>query len=247
MSRFGERLRRGLEYARWRELRFAACRCPFCGPSLLVRLRDDETGVRCLRCAGSAVHLALGHVLRERVPDLAARDVCELSTRGALAAFLRRHARSSAFSEYVDGVARGSERAGVRCEDVQALTYASGSFDLVTHTEVLEHVPDDALAFAELHRVLRAGGAMLFTVPLSGHARTLERARLRDGAVEHLCAPEYHVDPFRAGARILAWRDYGTDIIDRLRAAGFVDVRLHAPAQPIPWTRSRAIIGARKA
>ena len=67
--------------------------------------------------------------------------------------FLRRRTRSLATSEYFADVAPGESVDGVRCEDVQRLTYADGSFDLVTHTEVLEHVPDDALAFAQLYRV----------------------------------------------------------------------------------------------
>ncbi len=245
VSALAGRLRDGLARLRWSRLRASAGCCPFCGPTVLVRLDDDETAVRCLRCAASAVHLAIGHALRESVPDLAGRDACELSTRGALARFLRRHARSVALSEYVDGVRAGEVRDGVRCEDVQALTYADASFDLVTHTEVLEHVADDARAFAEQFRVLRPDGRLLFSVPLHLGA-TLERARLRAGVVEHLEAPSYHGDPFRAGAQILAFRDYGDDIAARVRAAGFVDVEVRAPAAAIPWVVPRAIIRARK-
>lgn len=246
MSGLLERWRRGLAFAHGRDLRMRLGACPFCGPSALVRLRRDEAGVRCLLCAASAVHLAIGHVLRERVPDLAHRDACELSTRGALAVYLRRQARSVALSEYIEGVAAGSLQDGVRCEDVQALSYADASFDLITHTEVLEHVPDDARAFAELHRVLRPRGTMLFSVPLTAQAETLERAHLRHGVIEHVHAPEYHIDPFRKGAQVLAFRNYGNDIVGRLRHAGFVDVELRRPSQRIPWVEPRAIICARK-
>ncbi len=245
MSVLAARLRGAFERVRWSRLRGRPARCPFCGPTVLVRLDDDETAVRCVRCAASAVHLAIGHALRECVPDLASCEACELSTRGALADFLGRHARRVALSEYVDGVRGGEVRAGIRCEDVQALTYADASFDLVTHTEVLEHVADDACAFAELFRVLRPRGCMLFSVPLRA-GPTLERARLRDGAIEHLVEPSYHGDPYRAGARILAFRDYGADIVARVAAAGFVEVELRAPTAAIPWVTPRAIIRARK-
>ena len=245
MSVLAARLRSAFARVRWSRLRAAPARCPFCGPTILARLDDDETAVRCIRCAASAVHLAIGHALRECVPDIASRDACELSTRGALADFLRRHARRIALSEYVEGARGGDVRAGVRCEDVQALTYADASFDLVTHTEVLEHVADDARAFAELYRVLRPGGWMLFSVPLRA-GPTLERARLRDGAIEHVVEPSYHGDPYRAGARILAFRDYGADIVARVAAAGFAEVELRAPAARIPWVAPRAIIRARK-
>jgi SAM-dependent methyltransferase len=135
--------------------------------------------------------------------------------------------------------------AGIRCEDVQDLSYADESFDLVTHTEVLEHVPDDARAFAELHRVLRPGGTLLFTVPLYGGYPTIERARLREGEVEHLMEPAYHIDPLR-GAGILAFRDYGLDIVERLRAAGFIEASIVAPRRAIPWLGEFPVILAKK-
>src|SRR6187402_1238587 len=163
---------------RLRDLAVRAARCPFCGPTLLLRLRAVEFGIRCARCGASAVHLALGQVLRIEVPDISASDVCELSARGPLARYLLAHARSTALSEYFESTAPGSVRNGVRCEDVQRLTYADSSFDLVTHTEVFEHVADDAAAFGELHRVLRPAGKTIFTVPLREADETLERAIL---------------------------------------------------------------------
>ena len=246
MSRPASRWSSGFARVRWRRLAFAAGMCPFCGMSVFVRLDDDETAVRCLRCSASAVHLAIGHALHEEVPDIGACDVCELSTRGALADFLRAKAATVALSEYIEGIPGGSLREGVRCEDVQALSYADASFDLVTHTEVLEHVADDARALAELLRVLRPGGRLLFSVPLRHGEATLERARLHAGVVEHLLEPSWHGDPFREGARVLAFRDYGDDIGERLDAAGFVDICVRAPARRIPWVVPRAIIRARK-
>jgi SAM-dependent methyltransferase len=49
--------------------------------------------------------------------------------------------------------------------DLQRLPFATASFDCALCTEVLEHVPDDRLAVAELARVLRAGSILLVTVP----------------------------------------------------------------------------------
>jgi SAM-dependent methyltransferase len=44
--------------------------------------------------------------------------------------------------------------------------YASGSFDLIVCSHVLEHVPDDAKAIGELNRVLAPGGAAILMVPI---------------------------------------------------------------------------------
>ena len=244
--RLVSRLRSGLALLRPREFGVAAGECPFCGPSAFVRLNATESGVRCIRCAASTVHLVMGSLLRETIANLSACDVCELSARGPLVEHLRRRARSVACSEYFADVPRGGLRNGIRCEDVQSLTYADASFDLLTHTEVLEHVPDDAAAFAELARVLRPGGITLFTVPMHEGEHTVERARLHQGVLEHLHPPVYHVDPLRGGAGILAFRDYGRDILHRLRRAGFATADLVTPAQRLPWIVPRSVVVARK-
>lgn len=51
------------------------------------------------------------------------------------------------------------------CGDVLALPFADACFDRIICSEVLEHLPDDSSAMAELARVLRPGGTMAVTVP----------------------------------------------------------------------------------
>jgi SAM-dependent methyltransferase len=228
---------------RSRDFALRVARCPFCGPTIVVRLRDEELGVRCVRCGASPVHWAIGIALSKHVPNLKFAEACELSSRGPLTMYLKSHARCVALSEFFPDVSPGTEHNRVRCEDVQRLSYPNESFDVVTHTEVLEHVPDDANAFAEMRRVLRPNGTLLFTVPLSG-AATLERARLRDGAIEHLRPPVYHHDPLKSES-ILAFRDYGRDIVERLLAAGFAEAWIGEPTTRL-FGFGRAVIGARR-
>lgn len=240
------RLRSGLTLLQPRQLAAQRGRCPLCGPTLLLRLSSDETGVRCVRCAASAVHLSLGWALRERVGSVTGRDACELSSRGPLVTCLRREARSLALSEFFDGVPPGASRDGVRCEDVQQLTYADATFDLVMHTEVFEHVPDDRLGFAELHRVLRPGGHLLFSVPLTGHPHTVERARPGPQGVEHMLPPTFHDDLLRGAGKVLVFRDYGADILQRIEAAGFVGATIMPRDCRVPWGHGRTVIHACK-
>jgi SAM-dependent methyltransferase len=62
--------------------------------------------------------------------------------------------------------------------DIQALPYADDSFDVVICLHVLEHIPDDALAMRELHRVLKPGGVLYIAVPNFGSIEAkLKRAR----------------------------------------------------------------------
>lgn len=199
-----------------------------CSFPWLVRLRNEEMGVRCPRCAASAVTLSLADILRRIVPDLEHTDVYELSSQGPLVDILRRRARSLATSEFFDHVEPGTLVDGVQCQDVQRLTFADHSFDLCTSTEVFEHVEDDRVGFSEIRRVLRPGGRFVFTVPLSG-TTTQERTALVEGRRVPTLPPAYHADRYR-GAHVLVFRDYGADIVERLRSAGFASAGLHAPA-----------------
>jgi SAM-dependent methyltransferase len=55
--------------------------------------------------------------------------------------------------------------ADIKQGDALSLPFADGEFDRVVAAEVLEHIPDDTVAIAELARVLRPGGTMAVTVP----------------------------------------------------------------------------------
>jgi SAM-dependent methyltransferase len=209
-----------------RDLALRKFSCPLCGVSVLVRLSRDAVGVRCLRCGASAITLAVGSVLPFVRPNFCTERVYELSSRGPLFEFLQRKVGDLTFSEYFDGIAPGTMRNDVRCEDVQRLTFADASFDLVTSTEVFEHVPDDRRGFAEIRRVLRPGGGFIFTVPLSDQDATVERARLEGNQIRYLLPPEYHDDRIRGRGTVLVYRDYGRDITGRLLEAGFRSARI---------------------
>jgi SAM-dependent methyltransferase len=63
------------------------------------------------------------------------------------------------------GEAPAGAEADIKQGDALALPFADGEFDRVVAAEVLEHIPDDAVAIAELARVLRPGGTIAVTVP----------------------------------------------------------------------------------
>lgn len=159
-------------------------------------------------------------VLEElRLP--AAISVYELSSRGALSRYLLTRYGKVTRSEYYDDVTPGEFKNGVQCQDVQRLTYPDESFDLVTSTEVFEHVADDLAGFREVHRVLRPAGHFVLTVPLLDIPRTIERTRTEGRTVVHILPPEYHSDRLRGRGKVLAFRNYGLDITDRLESVGF--------------------------
>ena len=71
--------------------------------------------------------------------------------------------------------AAGEAPAGARAEvvraDLRALPVPDASVDRVIAAEVLEHIPDDAAAIAEIARVLKPGGRVAVSVPRYGPER----------------------------------------------------------------------------
>ncbi len=110
-------------------------------------------------------------------------------------------------------------------ENLERLTFASESFDLVLTSDVLEHVRLDALAHAEIARILKPGGTYLFTVP---HGRslpsTIQRVVVHDPGDprldEFVMEPEYHGDVNNRARRALAYRVYGPDLDAKLEQLG---------------------------
>lgn len=128
----------------------------------------------------------------------------------------------------------GEAVAGRRHENLEALTFADASFDLVITRDVMEHVPDAPKAEAEIVRVLRPGGWYVFTIPFYF---TLPHDRIRatlkpDGSIVHAETPGFHNDTVAQGADAVVYRDFSeTDLRARFTAVGcsFEIVRLWSP------------------
>ena len=200
--------------------------CPACGASIFVKYGNDETKVRCLRCRATPISLSLIQAITNCVGQVRGISVYEASSRGPVLNFLQKNGAKVTVSEYFPDVALGQYKKGVQCQDIQALTFDHESFDLSTSTEVFEHVGDDRKAFREMLRILRPGGTLAFTVPITGLSRTVERARLENGETVHLLPPTYHGDRLTGTQSVLVFRDYGLDIVERILDAGFSSVKL---------------------
>ena len=143
-------------------------------------------------------------------------------------------------SEFLrDGTLPGeANAAGIRREDLIALTFPDAGFDFVVSLEVLEHVPDYKMALRECARVLRPGGTLLLSAPVHGGEENLTRARIgHNGEVEHIEPPEYHGDPLSTEG-CLCFYHFGWELLGDLRAAGFSDV-----AAVMCWSRELGYLG----
>jgi SAM-dependent methyltransferase len=175
----------------------------------------------------------------ELVLDLgcgAGRHAFEAHRRGALVVAVDLDAGElSGAKEILDAMTdEGEAPAGALGGAVRAnalrLPFPDGAFDRVIVSEVLEHIPDDAGAVAELTRVLRPGGTMAVTVPA--------------WLPERLCwarSAEYHAIE---GGHIRIYT--AAALADRLKDAGLVVQGTgHAHAFHSPYWWLRCAIGVR--
>jgi len=97
-------------------------------------------------------------------------------------------------SRLFDGCSLGDYRNGVRCENLESLTFPDESIDLHITQDVMEHVYNPPLAFREIARTLKPGGAHVFTVPIINKYKPSQvRAKLgASGQVVHLQPPVFH-------------------------------------------------------
>ena len=119
------------------------------------------------------------------------------------------------------------------CADAQRLPFRDASFERVLAAEVLEHLPDDAAALAEIRRVLVPGGLLAVSVP---HARypflwdPINRVWTRLGGA-----------PFRTGPLVGIWTGHERlyrpeELAERVASAGLEVVRVEeATHHAIPF------------
>jgi len=211
--------------------------------TLFLQFGPDEEYRLCLRCSANLRYELQAEYLHETYrPE--GLDVLELDPASPLRPFLSR-ARSYTPSYFRPYLEPGSVREdGVRMEDITNLTLPDCTLDLIVSSDVLEHVPDAAAAFRESFRVLRPGGAHVFTVPFE--SRTFRRAAIENGAIRHFAEPEYHSDPLDPKG-ILAFWHYGPDMQEQFGNSGLVFSLVKGPEgvrRSIVWAAHKPITGA---
>lgn len=116
---------------------------------------------------------------------------------------------------------------GAACRgDAVRLPFPDDTFDRIIAAEVLEHIPEDEAAIAELHRVLKPGGTIAITVPA--------------WLAEQVCwklSDEYHA-PHVEGGHVRIYTE--NELRRKMRAAGLKPGdahHAHALHSPYWWLR----------
>jgi hypothetical protein len=175
-------------------------------------LRDSY---HCPKCRTLPRHRALVEVLNYLRPGWRGMTIHESSPSFS---FFEKRCKRYSCSFYLEGVPRGARHNGMRCEDLENLTFADGAIDIFITQDVMEHVFDPARACREIMRVLRPQGLYIFTAPKHKHLlQSFPRAARIDGSIQHLHPAEYHGSPIPGERSLVTW-DYGADFDDLVRS-----------------------------
>lgn len=118
---------------------------------------------------------------------------------------------------------------GVLNEDATNLSFANNSFDRIVSLDVLEHIYPYERALEESYRVLKPGGKLLLTTPVSIFSdQSEERAKIINGKTVHLKEPIYHGGGNYSDFGVLEYTTFGWDLVDTMKKKGFSKVNMIA-------------------
>jgi SAM-dependent methyltransferase len=180
---------------------------------------DRQQGTTCNKCSSNLRSVALANAIRAHLQEESllqeivergtSKSLLEINEAGSLSPILRR-LYGHVLAEYPE-------------VDIHCLPYGDSSFDLVVHSDTLEHVDNPVHALAECRRVLKPGGALCFTIPIIVARMSRNRAGL---------AKSHHGNPAAPSDDFAVRTEFGADAWTYLMEAGFSTVSIHAVGYP---------------
>lgn len=192
--------------------------CPICEG--VVRFTSKQAWFRdhllCSKCRSIPRERALYKVVTDYFSDY--RDLCiHESSPGGRGASVKFHqvCKGYSASQFYSNVDLGQvhPQSGYRCENLECLSFPDESFDLFITQDVMEHIFNPEKAFKEIARVLKPGGAHVFTVPLINKASKSEcwASRTDVGEIIYHHEAEYHGNPVDVNGSLVTMH-WGFDI-----------------------------------
>lgn len=173
---------------------------------------NRQQGGRCVKCGNNLRSIALAKAILVACGSsldfntfVAPRElrVLELNKAGTLHPWLSKIS-GHVFGAYPD-------------VDMHALPFPASTFDIVVHSDTLEHVPNPIHALAECRRVLKPGGALCYTVPIVVGRMTADCTGVR---------PTYHGAPNTTPEDYRVVTEFGADAWTLPMKAGFSRVEM---------------------
>jgi SAM-dependent methyltransferase len=188
--------------------------CPKCQKNTIFvefdsNLRDKY---QCIRCYSIPRQRALIEALNVFFPNW--RDLIIHESSPSDFRFFKKECPKYSMSQFFNNTPLGELKDGIRCEDLTELTFPEASIDLLITQDVFEHVLLPFKAFKEISRVLKPGGAHVFTMPWSKNiSKSQPRAIMENGKITLLDIPVYHGNPVDIQGSLVTY-NWGLDFTD---------------------------------
>jgi SAM-dependent methyltransferase len=191
--------------------------CPICDRQ--TQFIEKDAWLRdfyiCSHCYSIPRQRAIISALEQFFPEWKTFKIHESSPGGPSSTAISEHCAEYTPTQFFQDIPLGESKDGIRCENLERMTFADNSFDLTVTQDVFEHVMNPADAFREICRTLKPGGAHLFTMPWYPHlSKTVQRAKqLDNGEIEFLEEAIYHGNPIDSKGSLVTF-DWGMDFVD---------------------------------
>jgi SAM-dependent methyltransferase len=193
---------------------------------------DRQQGTSCSSCGANLRSIALADAIRTAVGTILTLaefaetreakglSVLEVNEAGSLSPLLRK------FSGHI--------LAAYPTVDIHAMPYSDETFDLVVHSDTLEHVANPLKTLEECGRVLRQSGTLCFTVPTIVERLSRNRTGLEKS---------YHGFEEQTLDDYVVQTEFGADMWTYVLRAGFSALSINAVDYPAALALSAQKIG----
>ncbi|MCU0541865.1 MAG: class I SAM-dependent methyltransferase [Oscillatoriaceae cyanobacterium Prado104] len=195
-----------------------------------VEYINRQQGCTCMKCHANLRSMALAKAIMKcfnynglfkyfiKLPRIQQLKILEINEAGSLTQYLSNNPNHT-LASYPQ-------------VDLMCLPFPDRSYDLVVHSDTLEHIHDPIKALSESMRVLNPGGFCCFTIPIVVDRLT----RTREGLL-----PSYHGESGSSKADLLVYTEYGADAWKQLVQAGFDECRIYS----LEYPAAQALVGVK--
>ena len=213
-------------------------KCPVCGSLTLITDvgRSLRESCKCMRCGSTNRQRQVAYVVCGAVSRMTGAAIASLKDVAGLdnvvvyntEAGRQIHDQLALMKDYLcseyfgENFSSGDMVGGKMHQNLMDLSFDEGSIDLVISSDVFEHIPDPYRAHREIHRVLKQGGAHIFTVPFYQTEFVDEDRTITDirGNTVFIKEPLYHGDPMRSDGA-LVHKIFSLEMLVKLGKIGF--------------------------
>jgi Methyltransferase domain len=180
-----------------------------------------QQGLNCRTCGGNLRSMVLAYAICASMSHCGTLQSWALSPAGQNTAILEIN-EAGMLTRHLSSLPR-HQLVSYPEVDIHALPFSEDSFDLVVHSDTLEHVANPIHALTECRRVLRPGGTLAFTTPVIVGRMTRSRTGL---------TPSFHGAPAESDAALLVHTEFGADVWTFVIEAGFRSLTFHTGLFP---------------